>query len=206
MVNRDSVDVTEVVDLWYPYGDIEFRRGVMEIPTLVITETMEARWRNFIAWEHHKKKWNKSSNDGGGDVFTFYALLFNDLICCTDDVQLLKNKGIIRDELGMRKRDLVHLFGSITNGVDRCLVDSSYRKMIDDLNNYSADLNNYSAIIHAVRFPIIVGHDLSRITERLYGLHKFIGRGYNFAAALITLLTIIQTCYAVLSYHYPKHN
>lgn len=173
--------------------------GVLEIPPLKITQTSESKWRNFIAWEHHIKKWTKSSSTGSsGDVFTFSALLFNDLICCASDVQLLKNRGIIVDELGMSNHDVMDLIRSIMNGVDRGLVDSStYSNMIDALNSYSAT-------ICVQRFPVMVWHYFSRIFEWIYGLHKFLRRGYNFAAALITLLTIIQTFYTVLSYHRPN--
>ncbi|XP_020207723.1 UPF0481 protein At3g47200 [Cajanus cajan] len=172
------------------------RNGVLEVPPLHITQTMEATWRNFIAWELHTTRWKKSV---GRDLFTVRALLYNDLICCASDVQLLKNKGIIVDELGMSNHHLMDLLRSITNGVDRALVDSTYWNMIHALNTYNAT----NCVIG---FPIIVWHYLSRFSEWLYGLNKFLRRGYNFAAALITLLTAIQTCYAILSYHYPKKN
>nr|KYP63518.1 UPF0481 protein At3g47200 family [Cajanus cajan] len=170
--------------------------GVLEVPPLHITQTMEAKWRNFIAWELHTTRWKKSV---GRDLFTVRALLYNDLICCASDVQLLKNKGIIVDELGMSNHHLMDLLRSITNGVDRGVVHSTYWNMIHALNTYYAT-NCF------IGFPIIVWHYLSRFSEWLYGLNKFLRRGYNFAAALITLLTVIQTCYTILSYHYPKNN
>nr|KYP34416.1 hypothetical protein KK1_044625 [Cajanus cajan] len=157
---------------------------------------MEAKCRNFIAWELHTTRWKKSV---GRDLFTVRALLYNDLICCASDVQLLKNKGIIVDELGMSNHHLMDLLRSITTGVDRALVHSTYWNMIHALNTYYAT----NCVIG---FPIIVWHYLSRFSEWLYGLNKFLRRGYNFAAALITLLTVIQTCYTILSYHYPKNN
>ena len=69
-----------------------------------------------------------------------------------------------------------------------------------------ANVFTYSATIFFTRFPIIACHDLSRITEWIYGLERFLRRGYNFAAALITLVTVVQTCYAILSYHYPHED
>lgn len=178
---------------------VKFNDRVLEIPPLKITQTSESKWRNLIAWEHHVKKWTESSSTGcGGDLFTFSALLFNDLICCASDVQLLKNRGIIVDELGMSNHDVMDLIRSIIDGVDRGLVDSStYRNTIDDLNSYSA--KNY-----VQRFLVTVWHDFRQTLEWIYDLHKFLRRGYNFAAALITLLTIIQTFYTVLSYHRPN--
>lgn len=184
-----------------------YNNGVLLIPHLRITQTTEPKWRSFIAWEHHR---NKSKNEEFGNsteqdgieyanVFTFLALLFNDLICCASDVQILKNKGIIKDELGMSNHEVVDFFGSVANGIDRGHVGSGYSNIIDALNTFSA--TNF-----VTRFPIIACHDLSRITEWIYGLQKFLRRGYNFAAALITLLTVVQTCYAVLAYHYPHED
>ncbi|TKY65857.1 UPF0481 protein [Spatholobus suberectus] len=172
--------------------------GVLEIPALEITQTTEAKWRNFIAWEHHRKKWKKTSCVGG-EVFTFSALLFNDLICCASDVQLLKNREIIVDHLSVSNHDLVDLFRSIANGVDRGVVDSGHHH-----SNLIDALNAYSATNCVIRFPVMLWHYLSQISEWIYHLHKFLRRGYNFAAALITLLTVIQTFYAVLSYHHPN--
>ncbi|KAK7395123.1 hypothetical protein VNO78_15665 [Psophocarpus tetragonolobus] len=170
----------------------KFSDGVLQIPTLDITQTTEPMWRSYIAWECHKKKQQKKSgNVFQGDIFTFLALLFNDLICCASDVHLLKNKGIIVDHLGMSNHDLVDFFRSITNGIDPRFVHSSYNDMIDALNTYSST--------HCVvRFPVILWHSFGQFWELLL---KFLSRGYNFAAALITLLTVIQTFYAVISYH-----
>ena len=185
-----------------------YNNGVLLIPNVRITQTTEPKWRSFIAWEHHK---NMSKNEEFGNcttepddiefanVFTFLALLFNDLICSASDVQILKNNGINKDELGMSNHEVVDFFGSIANGVDRDHVDSGFRNIVDALNTYSAT-------IFFTRFPIIACHDLSRITEWIYGLERFLRRGYNFAAALITLVTVVQTCYAILSYHYPHED
>ncbi|KAG5109960.1 hypothetical protein JHK82_039183 [Glycine max] len=185
-----------------------YNSGVLLIPNVRITQTTEPKWRSFIAWEHHK---NMSKNEEFGNcttepddiefanVFTFLALLFNDLICSASDVQILKNNGINKDELGMSNHEVVDFFGSIANGIDRGHVDSGFRNIVDALNTYSAT-------IFFTRFPIIACHDLSRITEWIYGLEKFLRRGYNFAAALITLVTVVQTCYAILSYHYPHED
>ncbi|XP_020218789.1 UPF0481 protein At3g47200 [Cajanus cajan] len=171
-------------------------KGVLEVPPLHITQTMLAKWLNFIALELHTKRWKKSVDR---DVFTLRALLFNVLMCCASDVQLLKNKGIIEDKLGISNHHLMDLFRSIKTGVDGGLVHSTYSNIIHALNTYSATNP-------VLQFPIILWHYLSQFSEWLYGLNKFLRRGYNFAAALLTLLTVIQTCYTILSYHYPKNN
>ncbi|MCI36008.1 DUF247 domain protein, partial [Trifolium medium] len=70
-------------------------KRILQIPTLIITQTTEVKWRNFIAWEHHKRKLKTSSSyvsDRHSSICTSSALLFRDLICCSSDVQLLKDR------------------------------------------------------------------------------------------------------------------
>ncbi|WJX37128.1 hypothetical protein P8452_24928 [Trifolium repens] len=112
-------------------------KGKLEIPRLIIEQTTEVKWRSFIAWEHHKKKLKTGSSSVADrrSICTSSALLFRDLICCSSDVQLLKDRRVIVDQSNKSNRDL---------------------------------------------------------------------RGYNFAAAILSLLTVIQTCYAVIAYHFPK--
>lgn len=183
--------------------DLKFINGTLLVPELVITETMESKWRNFIAWEHHKK-WKKSSSFSADSekccsLFTSSALLFSDLICCTADVQLLIDQRVIRNDLGMSNRDLAALFHSIAKGVDRDIIDNEYSKMFHALNTYSS---SYYAILET---PALLCHYFSRILDWIYNLHKFFRRGYNFAATMITLLAVVQTCYAIVAYHFPKN-
>ena len=111
----------------------------LQIPTLIITQTTEVSWRNFIAWEHHKKKLKTSSSSSVADkrsICTSSAFLFRDLICCTGDVQLLKNRGVIVDHSEKSNRDLVSFFHSIARGVDRGIIDPQHTTMFHDLNTF----------------------------------------------------------------------
>ncbi|KAJ1437406.1 hypothetical protein SESBI_03736 [Sesbania bispinosa] len=177
--------------------DIELTRNrngvlVLEIPPLHITQTSEAKWRNFIAWEL-----KRSSKERPCSTFTSSALLFHDLICCASDVQLLKDRGVIEDHLKKSNRDLVNFFHSLTKGVDRGIIDPKYSNKFDALNTNSA--TNC-----ATKIPILVLHYFCRFLDWIYSLHKFLRRGYNFAAIIVTLLTAVQAAYAILAYHYPK--
>lgn len=90
---------------------------------LVIDQTTETWWRSFIAWEHHKNKSMSGSSFERRSTCTSTAMLFGDLICCPGDVQLLKDRGIIVDELEKSNRDLVAFFHSIAMGIDRDIID-----------------------------------------------------------------------------------
>lgn len=96
----------------------------------------------------------------------------------------------------MSNGDLADLFHSIAKGVDRGIIDNEYSKMFHALNTYSL---SYYAIL---KTPALLCHYFSR---RIYSLHNFFRRGYNFAATLITLLAVVQTCYAIVAYHFPKN-
>ncbi|MCI23581.1 DUF247 domain protein, partial [Trifolium medium] len=97
-----------------------FDEGKLKIPRLIITQTTEAKWRSFIAWEHHKNKLKTSSCSVAGrhSICSSYALLLRDLICCSSDVQLLKDRRVIIDQTNKSNRDLVAFFHSIASGVD----------------------------------------------------------------------------------------
>ncbi|PNX58041.1 hypothetical protein L195_g058994, partial [Trifolium pratense] len=44
--------------------EFDKNKRIPQIPSLIITQTTEVTWRNFIACEHHKKKLNTSSSSG----------------------------------------------------------------------------------------------------------------------------------------------
>ena len=187
------------------------RDGTLEIPSLYITKTTEARWRNFIAWEHHIYK-TKGKKGGQGPITegtsrckcTWAALFFSALICSPSDVYLLKRRGVIvvEDGVNMNNLQILNFFQSITRGVDRgIVVDYRCRKVLDDLNKY----RRRSPITYATEIPIRMWHYWTGLPQQIIrDLHHFLRRGYNYAAAAITILSILQTIYAVLSYHHPK--
>ena len=175
------------------------RKGILQIPTLNITKTTEASWRSFIAWEHHKKKLNTGSSFGDDrrSICTFSALLFRDLICCKGDVQLLKDRGVINDHSEKSNQDLMSFFLSIVGGVDRAIIDKKHITMFHALNTFPTP--NY-----ATKIFILLPHFLSKILDWCYNVNNFLKRGYNFAATMVTFLTVVQTCYAIVAYHFPK--
>lgn len=188
--------------------EFKFEKGKLEIAPLHITKTTKAKWRNMIAWEHHKMDWKKKSSinsrnqinmiSSGSSTcgkFTSAALIFNDLICCADDVKLLKNKNIIVDHMKMSNKELEECMRTMSFGVDHGVVGSGYFKMVDDLNNYSKAV-----------FPIRIWKTLCHLfTYYLEWFTKFMKRDYNFVAAVLAILTVVQTVYTIVAYHHsPK--
>lgn len=172
----------------------------LKIPKLEIDNQTEAFWRSFIAWEHHKKKLNSGSvSFTDRRVCTSSALLFSDLICCTGDVKLLKDKGIIVvvDTLKLSNRDLVAYFHSIAKGIDRRIIDLNHFSMFDAMNTIHTA--NY-----ATKVFIFVLHYFGKFLDWCYNVHAFFKNGYNYAFSIVGILTFVQTCYSIVAYHFPK--
>ncbi|KEH34456.1 hypothetical protein MtrunA17_Chr3g0107251 [Medicago truncatula] len=197
--NNADRDITERKNFKFT-TEFDKSKGILLIPTLCITQTTEALWRSFIAWEHHKKKLKTGSSspaDRRSSVCTSSALLFRDLVCCSSDVQLLKDSKVIVDNSKKSNRDLVAFFHSIAGGVDRSIIDQKHITMFQEMNIFSTA--NY-----ATKIFILLCHFFSKILDWYYKFHEFLKRGYNFAATIVTFLTVVQTCYAIIAYHFPR--
>lgn len=73
--------------------------------------------------------------------FSQYALLFKDLVCCEHDVQLLKDRGVLRVKDGDERRSNEDLMThrKISNGIeiDASSWDGRFGQLINDLNAFS---------------------------------------------------------------------
>lgn len=196
--NNADNDSTEHINFKFT-TEFDKSKGILQIPTLSITQKTEVSWRSFIAWEHHKKKLKTGSSSLADrrSVCTSSALLFRDLICCSSDVKLLKKQGVIKDNLKTSNRDLVVFFHSIARGVDRGIIDHKDTTVFHDLNTFPTA--NY-----VTKIFLLLRHNFSKNLDWWHNVPKFLKRGYNFAATLVTLLTVVQTCYAIIAYHHPK--
>ena len=193
LVNVDPIpEDVEVKGLDFYF---KFKNGELIIQQLHITKTTKAKWCNLIAWGHLKKcKYYSHSRVGG--KFTLAALIFNDLICSTDDVQFLKDRNIVVDHLNMNNQELKEFFRTIAFGVDHEVVDfPGYIEMIDNINNYS----------QSVFIKRLLRTVLSSFRYRQeWVMVRFMNRNYNFVATLLAVLTIVQTIYAIMAYYIPK--
>ncbi|KAK7349851.1 hypothetical protein VNO77_07614 [Canavalia gladiata] len=173
----------------------DFNDRVLQIPPLCIKETTEVRWRNLIAWEQ-SRIWIRCK-------YTSYALFFQGLICCKHDIELLEEKGVIVNECGKSKEELLTLFRTITKGAE--YMDSSYSEICVRLNK------NRGRKVRRIlqELCIITWHQCRGICETVvyyWGnwykiliqdhiptVWKFIG---VLAAVALLVLTVMQTYYS----------
>ncbi|CAJ2640468.1 unnamed protein product [Trifolium pratense] len=174
-------------------------KGILKIPRLIITQTTEVKWRSFIAWEHQKNKLKTRSFLVADrlSICTFSALLFRDLICCSGDVQLLKDRRVIEDHTNTSNRDLVAFFHSMASGADHGIIDQQLTTMFNALNAFPT--NNYLTKIY-----ILPRHYFSKISDWCYSFYQYLKTGYIFSAYFLSFLTFVQTCYTIIAYHFPK--
>ncbi|OIT05486.1 PREDICTED: putative UPF0481 protein At3g02645 [Nicotiana attenuata] len=89
--------------------DIKFENGLMKIPSFKVSDSTETLLRNLIAYEQH-------SSHVRPRYFSDFAIFMNYLIESEKDVNLLRQKGIIRNWIGEDK-EVASLFNRIGKGV-----------------------------------------------------------------------------------------
>ncbi|XP_042489528.1 UPF0481 protein At3g47200-like [Macadamia integrifolia] len=88
--------------------DIKFNEGVYEIPPLCVGGYTEAFFRNLIAYEQQGYR--------GRHHVTSYAILMDYLINSADDVAFLRDREIIKNQLGEDKK-VLSLFNNLCTGI-----------------------------------------------------------------------------------------
>ncbi|XP_057757673.1 putative UPF0481 protein At3g02645 [Arachis stenosperma] len=171
--------------------NIKFQKtnGTLEIPQLHITKSTEVTWRNLIAWEQGHTGFSCKHK------CTWAALFFNGLMCCENDVQLLKDKQVIVDHLDLGNRKLLEFFRSIVHGVDSDKAsDSPYWEMVSVINSYRGTcclgIKKYSIILRHSWIPTVFRH-----------FDRLVLRGYNLLIGMISLYALMQTIYTILGYY-----
>ncbi|XP_070027926.1 UPF0481 protein At3g47200-like isoform X1 [Nicotiana sylvestris] len=89
--------------------DIKFENGVMTIPCFEVFDYTETILRNLVAYE-------QQSSDVHPRYFSDFSIFMDYLIDSNKDVSLLRQKGIIKNEIGEDKR-VASLFNKIGKGV-----------------------------------------------------------------------------------------
>ncbi|KAH7518836.1 hypothetical protein FEM48_Zijuj09G0213600 [Ziziphus jujuba var. spinosa] len=104
--------------------DIVFTNGTFEIPPFSIEETTEPIFRNLIAFEqcYHSCE----------DKITSYAILMDNLINTSKDVEILSDKGIIDNWLSAE--DASQYFNRLYN--DTFVTTFFYSELCKDVNEY----------------------------------------------------------------------
>ncbi|KAM0969824.1 hypothetical protein ACFX13_018289 [Malus domestica] len=153
--------------------DITFENGVMEIPPVNIRENGESLFRNLIAYEQCNPSISISN-------ITSYAVVLDNLINSSKDVDFLIQKGIITTVLS--KEDIACFFTRLYN--DTIPGYFSYAELTKNVNAFYQDRWN--------RWQTILRRDYFNNPWSIL----------SFAAALMILgMTFIQTIYTVLAYY-----
>ncbi|XP_059656402.1 UPF0481 protein At3g47200-like [Cornus florida] len=149
-----------------------FRKGRLEITPFLIFDSTESFLRNCIALEQ--------SYSWIGNYFTSLAFLMDILIDTAEDVELLEEAGIIRNNLGSRE-EVAKLFNGICkNAIPRRF---HYRKEYKDVMKFCNPWRLYSR----------------RLTQYYFGSPW---SGISVVAALILFaLTFLSTLYTLLAYY-----
>ncbi|XP_028057957.1 putative UPF0481 protein At3g02645 isoform X2 [Camellia sinensis] len=152
--------------------DIRFVNGTMEIPNLIVDDTTEFVFRNLIAYEQYLPP--SSMN-----YFTAYANFMDNLVNTSNDVQILRDYGVIRNLLG--DNEVVStMLNKLVNNVYVSLI--CYEQVYHDVNKHcKGRCNVWLATLRQDYF------------NTPWALISFL------AAVVLLLLTVVQTVCSVLS-------
>ncbi|XP_028101307.1 UPF0481 protein At3g47200-like [Camellia sinensis] len=179
---------------------IEFHDGVVKMPSLRIHEATESIFRNLIAFE-------QCNIIGTSHYIASYAFLMRSILRSSRDVDLLKEKRIIKDMNSGDGggEDLAIFFKSLCEGV--VLKDFYFSDLCEMVNEYYSYRTSW---LHWRRL-FLNWRRLKAITkdkwrESMSDLHKKyfsnIGATISITTALLLIFTGIQTVYAVISYYH----
>ncbi|GMN64745.1 hypothetical protein TIFTF001_033826 [Ficus carica] len=160
------------------FYDITFSNGVMRIPRLEIYDSTESFFRNLVAYEQHSKQYILQQV---GD----YLQVMNCLINTSKDVELLRHYRIIDNRIGNDEKASA-MFNQLCSGVGFVREMFLYTQMFDEVNKFCNNPWNKR---------------MTKLKNEYFGstwaLISFM------AAALLLLLTALQTVYSPLSYYHP---
>ena len=108
--------------------EVTYKRGLMEMPRVTVSNYTNSLFRNFIALEHCVPKC--------GSHFTSYCIFMDSLINTRKDVQLLSQSGIIEHVLGSDK-ELAILFNNLCRGVTLDFNDSHFAGIFEGVNKHT---------------------------------------------------------------------
>ncbi|KAF6170940.1 hypothetical protein GIB67_014757 [Kingdonia uniflora] len=160
------------------FMDIEFKNGFLYIPPLVIHDSTKAIFLNLMVFE---QCYPHCSNH-----VTSYISFMDGLINCPRDVGHLRFQGIIDHGLGSEE-EVAGLFNKLCKEIAFDINDCY-------LSGVSAEVNKY--------------FDRRWHTWRATLKHEYFSNPWAIlsllAAILLIFLTLAQTFYTVLAYHFPS--
>ncbi|KAI3470056.1 hypothetical protein Pfo_026719 [Paulownia fortunei] len=158
--------------------EVLFNKGELTIPRLIVNDSTETFFRNLIAFE----QCGYYSKD-----ITSYVILMDSLINTPNDVVLLVNRGIIKNELGDSEL-VADLFNNLYKEVVTETSDFYFAKLCGDLNDYSKDsFHEWKA--NCFKWRVMLKRD-------------YFSNPWSFisvlAASILLILTVIQTVCSIL--------
>lgn len=161
----------------YKMTSISFDKGILKLPHLIIDDSTESSLLNVMAFKH--------LHIGLEDVVTSYVCFMGELIESPADLQLLHSKKIIHMAVGSDQA-AADLLNSLTKEVTHD-PKGKIQEVREMVKKYS-------------------GKNWNRWLADLLHLHfetpwKTLAA---VAAVLLLVLTVVQTLYAVLSYHHSS--
>ncbi|XP_030446554.2 UPF0481 protein At3g47200-like [Syzygium oleosum] len=194
-------------------GDIKFNLedGILQIPRLGIHEGTRSLFLNLIAFE-------RSHFDCSNDV-TSYVIFMHNLIDSPEDVEYLRNRGIIDHCLGS-DAEVADLFNRLCQGVAFDVSDSYLFRLSLDVKYYcdwGSPLFHRAGRGRGVRIAMFcelvfrfLAHQLARKWRAWVAVlkNKYFDNPWSIisliAAFILLVLTFLQALYAVYGYYMPR--
>uniref|UniRef100_A0A0E0MG37 Uncharacterized protein n=1 Tax=Oryza punctata TaxID=4537 RepID=A0A0E0MG37_ORYPU len=157
-------------------GTVSFERGVLRVPKIHLYDSAERMFLNLMAFEQ--------LHPGAGNEVTAFVSFMDELINTAKDVRLLRAKGIIASGLGSDEAVANLINNTLTKGavMDG---DSSLNDVLVEVDAYcKKPWNSWRANL----------------------IHTYFSNPWVFisllAATVLLIATVIQTVYAVVSFHH----
>ncbi|MBA0618840.1 hypothetical protein Godav_028128 [Gossypium davidsonii] len=155
--------------------NIQFQRGILFIPTLIVDHDTERMFRNLIAYEQFKHDIS---------IVMDYAKFLDCLINYANDVALLCDCGVIENRLGSNE-DVAKMINKLNEYVYLCTENFHYSHIFNKVNSYCRrPLTLWTVKLRQKYFNVPWGWILASIS----------------AATLLLILSFLQTIFSALSY------
>ena len=147
--------------------DLEFEDSVLKIPTLFLDDGTGPLLRNLLAFEQ--------SNRYAKPYFTCLAVLLDSIVDTTNDINILRHAGIIKQSKGGND-EVVDLLNSLTKELEFDIEDCYINPEIEEIN--------YKCRSRKARIKIAIWSILSRVDP----LSLFLG----FISIVVTVLLTVR--------------
>ncbi|KAK9110685.1 hypothetical protein Sjap_018745 [Stephania japonica] len=158
----------------YDLLDVDFHKGRLRIPHLLVDDSTIPVFLNFMAYEQCVEK--------ARSYFTHYVLFFDSLVNSSKDVEILHYRGVMSHVLGSDE-EVANLLNNLCRQVVFDVDDCYLADVLERVNKYyEKRWHKWGAQFH----------------------HEYLRNPWTSisvaAAAILLVLTVIQTVFSILSY------